>query len=76
MDRTEALELEVRRLRREIRDLRNRFAEEGARLNTEISFWKLKFFEACMEIPGDEPVVYRHAVEYDTIMGWDSTYVK
>lgn len=45
------LALEVRRLRSELRDTRNRFAEEGARLNTEVAFWKLKFFEACELVP-------------------------
>lgn len=58
MDQDE-LALEVRRLRAELRDTLNRFAEEGARLNTEVAFWKLKFFEACALIPeADLPAAY------------------
>lgn len=50
---------EVRRLRCELRDMRNRFAEEGARLNAEVAFWKLQFFQACALIPEhDLPVAY------------------
>lgn len=53
------LALEVRRLRCLLRDTQNRFAEEGARLNTEIAFWKLRYFEACALIPEDDlPVEY------------------
>lgn len=50
---------EVRCLKAELRDARNRFAEEGARLNTEIALWKLRYFQACALIPdGDLPEEY------------------
>lgn len=50
---------EVRCLKAELRDAQNRFAEEGARLNTEIALWKLRYFQACALIPdGDLPIEY------------------
>lgn len=48
------LALEVRALRCQLRDMQNRFAEEGARLNTEIALWKLRYFQACALIPDDD----------------------
>jgi hypothetical protein len=61
------LALEVRRLRCELRDTQNRFAEEGARLNAELAWWRLKFYEACALIPDADPAfvheVGRHCAE-------------
>lgn len=59
---------EVRCLKAELRDMQNRFAEEGARLNTEIAFWKLKFYEACELLPDRElPLEYELAWIKDQI---------
>lgn len=61
------LALEVRRLRCLLRDTQNRFAEEGARLNTEIAYWKLKFFEAYALIPVDAEIPLEGEVGGDCI---------